>query len=277
MPVLSSSCTLSRMFSRDAVEVVIDTGNSQLTVSMFRMLSKLAIAHLLQYILTPTCHPSPAAIYMLTPFCYPLPAATVCYHAPTATCMLPHTSCHLSSTAPSYMLPPPTATCTYPPPSTTWMLPPTCHPSPAATYVWIQFNKFYSKWNITTNIKIFLHLYMIKSDLLTFRLDLVMGGCHYNPILLSLTTNTCVLPPTSCRLPPTSCHQYATPIQLPPVCYLPHVCYPPPAATCRLLPPATSCILPHQLLLVCYLPLAVTCMLPPPAATCMLPPPAATC
>ena len=39
--------------------------------------------------------------------------------------------------------------------------------------------KFYSERNITENIKIFLQLYMIKTDLLTCHLDLVRGGCYY--------------------------------------------------------------------------------------------------
>ena len=39
--------------------------------------------------------------------------------------------------------------------------------------------KFYSESNITENIKIFLQLYMIKSDVLTCNQDLVGGGCYY--------------------------------------------------------------------------------------------------
>ena len=38
--------------------------------------------------------------------------------------------------------------------------------------------KLYSEINFTENIKIFLQLYMIKTDLLTCHQDLVRGGCY---------------------------------------------------------------------------------------------------
>ena len=41
-----------------------------------------------------------------------------------------------------------------------------------------KFNKLYSERNITENIKIFLQLYMIMTDLLTCHQDLIRGGCY---------------------------------------------------------------------------------------------------
>ena len=38
--------------------------------------------------------------------------------------------------------------------------------------------KFYPEIIFTKNIKIFLQLYIIKTNLLTCRQDLVRGGCH---------------------------------------------------------------------------------------------------
>ena len=47
--------------------------------------------------------------------------------------------------------------------------------------------------NITENIKIFLQLYMIKTDLLTCHRDLVMGGCYYT-FLDKLYSNMKIIP-----------------------------------------------------------------------------------
>ena len=43
----------------------------------------------------------------------------------------------------------------------------------------MQIQMIYLERKFTQNIKIFLQLYMIKADLLTYHQDLVRGDCYY--------------------------------------------------------------------------------------------------